>query len=659
MKRLLLLSSLAFLLGGTALIGFQAQRPTGQNPQQPVGRSAIEGFVTRSDNGQPLKGARVILRRGNNTAPNGPLAGLNLGINATVLANNAGIVAAVTTDNNGRFAFSGVQPGSYQIVAELDGFIRSEYGQRTPTGRGVVVPVASNQTLKADLKMLRASVVSGRVVTPDGLPAARASVQAHTYQYSEGERTLAQVNTTQTNDLGEYRLFWLQPGEYFISVSSNELTDGEPVGTVDLTNSRGRGAPGGATATIEALTSVLGDRGGFLAQGIPGNPPFYYPGTIDPAGAVPIAIAAATEVRGIDFNLQPVRPPKVSGRVVAPFPLDAGGNAGRGGRGARAGIETAIAQLARAPVQLSLNRVGGSRNGLGGLLLLGATPVSTDGTFEIKGVAPGEYNLTAIGRDANGQEYTGRTRVTVGNADVTNNVVTLRPGVEVRGRILLDGTPPQQLNMTNLRVNLLANDSPLGDVASIVAVAGGPRGRGDGARGGLGVLGGAAVATVAADGSFTLTNVGAMEYRVRVAGLPQGAYVQAGRIESRDALNAPFTVDSESLLQLQLGFSPGRVSGVVSDDRQTPTAGAQAVLVPDEARRGRSDAYFTTTTDPNGQFTFSNVPPGRYKLFAWEDVPPGAYQYSDFIRQYEDRGQAINVNPSGAITADVRLIPAK
>jgi hypothetical protein len=56
-----------------------------------------------------------------------------------------------------------------------------------------------------------------------------------------------------------------------------------------------------------------------------------------------------------------------------------------------------------------------------------------------------------------------------------------------------------------------------------------------------------------------------------------------------------------------------------------------------------NDAYFAATTDRNGQYAFSNVPPGRYKLFAWEDVPAGAYQYPDFIRRYEDRGQTITV----------------
>jgi hypothetical protein len=313
-----------------------------------------------------------------------------------------------------------------------------------------------------------------------------------------------------------------------------------------------------------------------------------------------------------------------------------------------------------------LNRVGGSRAGIGALLLLGSSPVNADGSFDIKGVAPGEYNLTATGRDANGQEYTGRTRITVANQDVANLAVTLRAGVEVSGKILLDGTPPQQFKMTNLRVSLLGSEAPWGNVGNLLVAAGGARGArgGEAGRGGnaLAMLAGGQAATtqVAEDGSFTLSNVGAMEYRVLVTGLPQGAYVQAGRIESKDALNGPFTVDSSgTLLQLQLGFSTGRVSGVVSDERKAPVAGVQAVLVPDETRRGRSDAYFTTTSDASGQFTFNNVPPGRYKLFAWEDVPSGAYQYPDFLREYEDRGQSVTVNANGAVTADVRLIPAK
>jgi len=655
--------SVALLLSGMTL-GAAQQRAAGQNSpnlQQPGPKATIEGTVTRADNGQPLKGARVILRSGAARGQNPVLAGLVAGDNRA-LTNIVTAVATVATDGNGRFTMTGVEPGQYQLSAEREGFVRSEYGQRTPTGNGITVPVSANQHLMLDLKMLQASVVSGRVITPEGEAAAQATVQAYAYEYSNGQRTLAEVKTTQTNDLGEYRLFWLEPGEYFVSVTDNDVEDNLPSSTVDVSQTRGgRGGRGGGAA-LQILTSTLGERGSPIVQAFGGatNPPVFYPGTMDPDGAVPISVAASVEVRGMDFNLRPLQTATVSGRVVAPFPLNQG-NVNVAGRGRGANLpDGGPLQIAfgGAPVQLSLNRVGDSRTGLAGLLSLrlGSTPVNTDGSFEIRNVAPGEYNLTATARDQNGQQYTARTRVSVATADVANVTVAVRPGVELRGRVALDGTPPQQFKMSSLRVSLAASDGALPGVVDFVTAG---AARGNAVRAFL-PGGQAEVAEVADDGSFTLRNVGAMEYRVRVVGIPQGAYLQSGRMESKDALSGPITVDNQGgELQLVLGFSPGRVSGTVTDDRGVATQGVQAVLVPDEARRGRSDAYFSTTTDTNGQFTFNNVPPGRYKLFAWEDIPAGAYQYPDFIRRYEDRGVSITVNGNSAVTADTRLIPSR
>jgi len=649
------------LLSSVILAGQQTRpRPAGQAAaSDPAVRATIEGTVSRADNGQPLKGARVTLQSSARPQAAAPLIAALGGNDARVLTALAGAVATVTTDGNGRFTFTGVDPGQYEISAERDGFIRSQYGQRTPTGSGVVVPVTANQRLTIDLKMLQASVVSGRIINADGEPAAQATVQVYTYQYSNGQRTLAEGKSVQTNDLGEYRLFWLSPGEYFISVTDTGSDDDSPVGVTDVGQNRGGR---GALAGLRVL-SAIGDRGGNFVQALTGSttPPVFYPGTIDPDAAIPITVPASVEVRGTDFQLRPMRTATVSGRVVAPFPLSQNNNAQFRARGAQ-GVDVAapLLQIANAPVQLSLNRVGNSRTGLGGLLnlRLGSNPVNADGSFEIKGVAPGEYNLTATARDPNGQQYTSRTRVSVGTSDVTNLTVSVKPGVELRGKIILDGTPPQQFSMSNLRVSLIAEDTAMPGVVNFVTAVGGGGTRGDAIRAFL-PAGQSEMAEVAADGTFTLRDVGAMEYRIRVMGLPQGAYIQAGRIDTTDALNAPFSVDNQgSQLQLQLGFAPGRVSGTVSDDRGAPASGVQAVLVPDEARRGRNDAYFAATTDRSGQYAFSNVPPGRYKLFAWEDVPAGAYQYPDFIRRYEDRGQTITVNANGAITADGRLIPA-
>jgi hypothetical protein len=649
-------------IGSSVALVVAAQTTTQQNPAAQQ-TSIIEGAVTREGSGQPLKGARVTLVRAE-IAQN-PLATAIAGSNAqgrlavAALNNATGTAVTVMTDGNGKFTMTGVVPGQYRISANREGFIRNEYGQRTPTGEGVVLTIAANQRLTVDLQLIQAAVMSGRVITSDGEAAPNHTVSAHTYRYANGQRSLAEVATAQTNDLGEYRLFWLEPGDYFVSVTNDAPQDETAIGTVDVAQSRGaRGNREG----IQVLTAI-GGRGGVLAEALgAGNPPIYYPGTLDPENAIPITVAASAEVRGVDFNLRPMRAATVSGRVTAPFPLTAANPVvatGPRGRGGNAGAVAAAQVLRPAgpPIQINLSRIGSGRAGLAGLigLRLGSTLVNADGTFEIKGVAPGEYNLMANTRDANGQEYSARTRVSVGTADVANVVAALRPGADINGRILLSGTPPAQFRMTNLRVSLVAEDGS-GPALFEFLPAAGARGN---AAVNLQALTGGRSEAVLEDGTFTLKNVGAMEYRVQVAGLPQGAYVQAGRIGSNDALNTPFTVDDpQSLLQLQIAFSPGRVTGVVTDSRGMPTPGAQAVLVPDEARRGRNDSYFNATTNQEGQFNFNNVPPGSYKLFAWESVPAGAWQYPDFIRRYEDRGQTLTVNPNGTTSMEGKLIPA-
>jgi hypothetical protein len=658
MKPAALFCALTILMAGSTFATPQAA------PQAQASRAAIEGTVTRAVTGQPLRGAKVSLSRVSLAGRN---AGATIDPNATGVQNRLALAlgaaaVSVNTDANGRFAITGVEPGDYRIAAEREGFLRSEYGQRTPTGSGITLKIAANQRFTADLQLVQASVISGRLLTTEGEASPNTPVQAYSYRYASGQRTLAQVADTQTNDLGEYRLFGLEPGEYFVSVTSPELADPTPVGTVDVSQRRG-GVQ--AAQPLETLAAALGERGGPIAQILSGssNPPVYYPGTLDPDGALPVPVGAATETRAIDFNLRPSRAATVSGRVTAPFPLGQNQQAGRGsrGRGGRAEIVNNIAQILQVgqSVQLNLSRIGSARTGRAALLGLrpGSTPVNADGSFEIKGVAPGPYHLTATARDPDGREYTARTRVDVGATDIGNVVVSLRAGVDLPGRIVLEGAPSAQFKMTNLRVSLVAEDSALTGLLNLAAA--GVGARGGGVNGQIRGSGQLATGSVADDGTFTLRNAGALEYRVRVTGLPQGAYVQSGRLGSADALDGTFNVDGgQAALQLHLGFSAGRINGAVTDPQGKNAAGAQVVLVPDEARRGRDDAYFTATSDSEGQFTVSNVPPGSYKLFAWEDIPAGAYQYPDFLRRYEDRGQAVTVSPNGSITANAKLIPA-
>ena len=51
------------------------------------------------------------------------------------------------------------------------------------------------------------------------------------------------------------------------------------------------------------------------------------------------------------------------------------------------------------------------------------------------------------------------------------------------------------------------------------------------------------------------------------------------------------------------------------------------------------------------------VPPGEYKVFAWDSVEPNAWLNEEFMLNFEDFGAAATVAPSQKLSAQLRLIP--
>ena len=595
-------------------------------PQNAPGKGTIQGIVVKAGSGQPLRGARISFRRVDG--------------NPGAFGNSK---TPVTTDATGRFLVTGVDPGQYRVSAERDGYVRQEFGQRTPAGGGSVISVSAGQRLELQFQMLPAAVISGRVADEQGEPVAQLTVQAWTYKYAEGKRSLDQVAKGQTNDIGEYRLFWLPPGEYFVSVTMENGAGAGETATADLSAPQTN-----STSTIAAnIAATIGAAGG-LPNGLDGGAlekfvqamgdgrepaQIYFPGTSNPDSAAPIKLGAAVEMRAIDFNLRPVRTVNVRGRVVSPLPA---AQAGAAGRNSAPVVVPGLGIFAQG-TQVSLSRAG-AKAALASLGV-GGTAANADGTFEIRGVAPGSYILTAIARQPNAPVYTARMRVEVGDADLGNIVMALRPGVSIPGRVVVDSAP-QNFRMNQLRVTFVTSDS-VGGFSGLVP--------------GLDAIN----STVSEDGTFTLLNVGAQEYRVRVTGMPAGMYLVAGRLGSVDVLNGAFVPpeDDRNGLQLQLGAAPGRVAGVVVDAKGNPYPGALAALVPDESRRGRLDLYSAIPTDQSGRFSFNNVAPGNYRIFAWEEIPTGAYQDPDYIRRFEARAKPVVVQQNGSTETEVSVIP--
>jgi len=228
-----------------------AQRPT---PPATEGSAIVRGRVTAGD-GRPLRLARV-----------------------GIIETNTRKSMGSATDENGQYEFTELPPGTYTIIARKAGFATMEYGQRRPSDPGRRIRVVDGQTVeKIDLVLPSASTMTGRVVDENGDPVEDATVSIYTMTIVGGRRRLVSGGTNRrTDDVGRFRLFSVDPGEYVLAASA-------------------------------ASTG---------AHRLPGYAPAYFPGTPSLADAQVVAVKTGDEVFGLDLRLVPGRAAKISGTVV-------------------------------------------------------------------------------------------------------------------------------------------------------------------------------------------------------------------------------------------------------------------------------------------------------------------------------------------------------
>jgi hypothetical protein len=357
MKILGAIASLVFLVSAGAAGAQQRELSAAE-------LASVEGVVMRADTGEPLRRAVITIR----------------------VAEGRGTPFTVATDIAGRFRIEGLPPGRYRLTVDRTGFVRAEYGQRAVDRPGSVLALAPGEQLRdVVLRMSPAGVITGRVWDEYGDAVVGAQVRLFRYRYADGRRQLAPAGSAQTNDLGEYRLFGLTPGQYYLSVAPTRVM------TID-------GRPGAMPIDVAGAEET------FAAT--------YYPGTADPSRALPIEVRAGEEARGIDVALQQVRTVTVRGNVTG---LREDG--ARGGEMVRLqprGAGANIAGAAQAPMRRA------------------------DGRFEFRRVVPGSYTLTAM-TAGTGAPWFAREVLEVGGADIEGLRLTMLPAGEVRGRIRVEG----------------------------------------------------------------------------------------------------------------------------------------------------------------------------------------------------------------------------
>jgi Carboxypeptidase regulatory-like domain len=349
-----------------------------QEPVPAPHASSIAGTVVKESGSQPLK--KVLVQ---------------------IIAENQkeGGNYTASTDADGHFHIENVVPGRYRIFIERTGFVEvNEHGLKSDVN---VFTVQAGQSVDDLLfRMLPTAVISGRITDEDGDPMAGVVVIA--LKKKPGKSTRESVGTVGTNDLGEYRLAGLFPGQYWIvAMPPADFRDYEK----QEKSSAGKAQAGAGQPDTRYVNT-------------------YYPGTYDAMQASALALKADDEMP-VNFTLVPARTYRVRGIVT----------------GVMAGQKPAVELVCKTGDSMRASEVG------------------PDGQFEVRGVAPGSYVVRAS-TPTESQSFTAHQDVSVVAADVNAVKLTPLPSFTLSGHLHIEGSAAADLTQysANLRQAELPDD---------------------------------------------------------------------------------------------------------------------------------------------------------------------------------------------------------
>jgi hypothetical protein len=591
-------------LGLTVSLGAQQTQilqGQGQAPGRPAG-------PTRDAQAAEKTGTAIIKGRVLAAETNGPIRRAQVRLMSPEL--RGGRVAQ--TDPDGRFEFRDLPAGRYTLNASKAGFVSMQYGQRRAFEQGKPIEMLDAQVMDtAEFRLPRGSAITGRILDEFGEPVADAMVQAMQYQYVNGQRQLMPTGRGgQSNDLGQYRIYGLSPGEYVVSASVMGLGGFD----VEVTG------PGGRAET----TSYA---------------PTYYPGTQSAAEAGRLAVAIGQEASSVDFALLPVRTARISGVVI-----DSEGK-----------------PVVSAMVMLLPREVGGM------MLRIGSNAGRTgkDGSFAISNVAPGEYTLNVRGgamffeaqSSAGGATTVTATAIAVGEApggtprpepefavhpitvagqDVTGVTLITGRGGRMTGRVVFaDGQAPDPSAWQNMRVSARPSEPSVGPMMSNMP------------------------ALVQPDGAFEVRGISG-NVLVRPIGSPAGWTLKAVEYNGQDITDTPIEfkgVEEASGVRVLLTSQTTQVSGVVTNDRGQPEKDYTVVVFAEDSAKWGPMTRFVGVGRPDqeGRYRVKDLPAADYLAIALDYVQQGEWGDPAFLERMKSRATSFRLGAGETKALDLRL----
>lgn len=399
----------------------------------------------------------------------------------------------------------------------------------------------------------------------------------------------------------------LYPGGSISGTVTDEAGDPVVGGPVTLLR---RAYIGGRKQLVLVSSGLTDDRGQYrlhslapdtyviraAAQRVAGDPqlypPTFFPAATEPGKATPLPLAAGQEQRGINISLRPSPGYRVSGRLVN-------------------GLTNT--PLTNTTLTLNLRGVGSTIFESGP-----QAPVrDPGGRFSISGLLPGQYEVVGSFHNS-GQPLEARLLLDV-TRDVEGVVVTMLPGVTVRGTVRVEGEGA--LDLTKLGIAIESTED---------MVSGGGSSR------------------TGTDGSFAIGPLTPGRYSANIYRLPPGAYLKSILVGEREGTldltgTAGQTIETVWVVSLRGGKVEGRTA-----------AGAVVALVPEVDAANRRSRYRAVEADAEGRFSLPGVAPGSYTVYGFTRVEAGAWMDDEFLGSLPDRGVSVKVEERETKQIDVR-----
>ncbi len=493
-------------------------------------------------------------------------------------------------DSSGHFIFQNVEPGSYRLIAQRVGF----FSDATKREYQPMIEVTAGEHVKnMPVRLMPAAVLSGEVLDEYNDPVPDVEIQLLAVQMKLGQMELKVAGKAITDDRGEYRVAGLHPGKYY--VVAEYKTNNVAMETLKATIAEKllERRPVNSAPQKEELEALHIDTPEEQAYTYA---PLFYPATSDFQQAQSLKLNPGDELAA---NFLMVSAPVVSIRGKVINGLTGGPPAGV----SVAAFWTMYMQGEGMPAQVS----------------------GEDGTFEIRGLAPGTYTVRA-GFTQDKQDFEGEQTVEVGNEGAQNVQIAALPDFSAAGHVTIAGTPDHPPR--RVLIEFAGEDMT-------------PR--------------------VRASASFPEFKFEAQlrpdhHYYARALNLPDDYYLKSVAIGGHEMPPDDVLVSGvRGDMELTFSAAGAQIEGALYDSKGDPTRGS-ILLVPDVPQPGPPDLYRKTSAGSDGKFNFRGVPPGSYRLLAMESLALNDQVTDpDFARKIAGRGDLISVVESGKYIVALRL----